>query len=113
MLLLAAVAIASTSSVPAGTGAARRPAERFVDVLLSLYLVLMVVCVGMWVYLVVVRRDVMAEALARRKRRSPLVQALTFAICFGVLALFVRQLSTDDNLRQRIANQVSRSQAAA
>jgi len=113
MLLLAAVAIASTGSLPAGTGGARRPADRFVDVLISLYLVLMVVGVGMWVYLLAIRRDVTAEAIANRKRRSPLAQVLTFAFAFALLALFVRWLSVDESLRRRIADRISRSQQAA
>ena len=49
VLLLVAVAIASTGSVPAGLGARVGPADGFVDVLISLYLLLMVVGVGMWV----------------------------------------------------------------
>jgi hypothetical protein len=112
VLLLAAVAIASTGSVPTGTGGTRRPADRFVDVLVSLYLVLMVVGVGIWVYLIAVRKDVVAEAIAKRRQRNPWISFLTFAVGFGILALFVRWLSVDENLRRRIADRIAQSQQA-
>lgn len=111
VLLLAAVAIASTGSVPAGAGGTRRPADRFADVLISLYLLLMIVGLGMWVYLLAIRRDVVAEAIANRKQRNPWLSFLSFVLGFGLLALFVRWLSVDENLRQRIAAQIGRSQA--
>ena len=73
LLLLIAVAVASTGSVPAGAGGARRPADRIVDVLITLYLLLMVVGLGMWVYIFLVRKDAVADALATRARRRPWV----------------------------------------
>jgi Domain of unknown function (DUF4129) len=113
VLLLVAIAIASTGSVPAGTGGTRRPADRFLDVLISLYLLLMIVGAGMWVYLLAIRKDAVAEAIAKRKRRSPWLSFLTFVVGFGLLALFVRWLSVDETLRQRIAAKIGRSQGTA
>jgi Domain of unknown function (DUF4129) len=113
VLLLVAVAIASTGSVPAGTGGTRRPADQLLDVLLSLYLLLMIVGVGMWVYLLAIRRDAVADAIANRKRRSPWVSFLTFVLGFGLLALFVRWLSVDENLRRRIAERIGQGQGTA
>jgi len=110
VLLLVAVAIASTGSVPAGTSGTRRPADRFADVLISLYLVLMLVGVGMWVYLLTIRKDAVAEAIAKRRRRSPWISLLTFVLGFGLLALFLRWLSVDESLRRRLAEQIGRSQ---
>jgi hypothetical protein len=111
VLLLAAVAIASTGSVPAGADGTRRPADRFVDVLISLYLLLMVVGLAMWVYLLTIRRDALAEAIAKRKQRSPWLSLLTFVLGFGLLVLFLRWLSVDESLRRRLAAQIGRSQA--
>lgn len=113
VLLLVAVAIASTGSVPAGEGGTRRPADRFVDVLISLYLLLMIVGIGMWVYLLALRKDAVADAIANRKRRSPWVSFLTFVLGFGLLALFVRWLSVDEGLRRRIAERIGHSRGTA
>ena len=63
LLLLIAVGVASTGSVPAGAGGARRPADRLVDVLISLFMLLMVAGVGLWVYIFIVRKDEVARRL--------------------------------------------------
>jgi hypothetical protein len=115
LLLLIAVGIASTGSVPTGAGGARRPADRIVDVLITLYLLLMVVGVGLWVYIFTVRKDAVADALATRARRRPWVSAATLSIGFLLLAVFVRWLSTDELLRRKIADRLhlgSRSASA-
>ena len=103
LLLLIAVAIASTGSVPAGAGGARRPADRIVDVLITLYLLLMVVGLGMWVYIFLVRKD----AVARRARHPGPATAVGLD---GhprdrlLVARPVHSLALDDEgLRQRIA----------
>lgn len=111
VLLLVAVAVASTGSVPAGAGGTRQLSNQLVDVLISLYLLLMVVGVGLWVYLLLIRKDVVAAALANRQRRSPWVTFAIFALGFGLLALFVRWLSVDEGLRQRIAARINAQNA--
>jgi hypothetical protein len=108
LLLLIAVGIASTGSVPTGAGGARRPADRIVDVLITLYLLLMVVGVGLWVYIFLVRKDAVADALATRARRRPWVSAATLSIGFLLLAVFIRWLSTDELLRRQIAARLHR-----
>jgi Domain of unknown function (DUF4129) len=113
LLLLIAVAIASTGSVPAGAGGARRPADRIVDVLITLYLLLMLVGLGMWVYIFLVRKDAVADALASRARRRPWVSTAILVIGFSLLAVFIRWLSTDEGLRQRIAARLHRGHAAS
>ena len=106
VLLLVAVAVASTGSVPVGSGGTRRPSDSFLDVLISLYLLLMVFGVGLWIYILVIRKDAVAEAIAARRNRSPWVSIAVFALGFGLLALFVRWLSVDDGLRRRIAARI-------
>jgi Domain of unknown function (DUF4129) len=113
VLLLVAVAIASSGSVPAGTAGTRRPADKLVDVLISLFLLLMVVGVGMWIYLLALRKDVVANSLANRTRRSPLVSFLTFMLAFGLLALVVRWMSVDEALRRRIAARIGLSSSSS
>src|SRR5262245_12634583 len=71
----------------------------------------MVVGLGMWVYLLAIRKDVVADAIANRTRRSPWVSLATFAVGFGLLAIFVRWLSVDEGLRQRLASQINRGQS--
>ncbi len=107
LLLLVAVAVASTGSVPAGGGGTRRPAARFVDVALSLYLVLMVFGVGVWIYLLAIRKDVVAESSLARKGRPRWPTIVAMALGFGLLALFVRWLSVDENLLQQLRNRVA------
>jgi hypothetical protein len=109
VLLLVAAAIASTGSVPAGSGGTRRPADRLLDVAISLYLLLMIVGVGLWVYLLAIRKNVVLESrLARRGRlRSPTV--VTFIICFSLAGLLVRWLSVDANIRRRFQSIAGRA----
>ena len=113
VLLLVAVAVASTGSVPAGTGGTRRLSDQFVDVLISLYLLLMIVGVGLWVYVLAVRKDVVAEAIAARRNRSPWISYAAFAVGFGLLALFIRWLSVDDGLRRSIASRIRSPRTSA
>jgi len=108
LLLLIAVGIASTGSVPAGAGGARRPADRIVDVLITLYLLLMVVGFGLWIYIFFVRKDAVSMALAVRARRRPWVSFIILTIGFTVLAVFIRWLSTDEFLRKQLAARLHR-----
>jgi hypothetical protein len=102
-LLLVAVAIASTGAVPSGTGGSRRPADAFIDAIVSLYLLAMLIGIGLWAYILLVRKDAIVMARDQRARRSPWVTFATLALGFGVLAIFLRLLSTNERLRQRIA----------
>ena len=72
----------------------------------------MIVGVALWVYLLAIRRDAVADAIANRKRRSPWASLLTFVLGFGLLVLFVRWLSVDEGLRRRLAARIGQSQAA-
>ena len=111
--LLVTVAAASTGSVPVGAGGVRRPSDRLLDILISLFAIWMAFGVLLWGYLLLLRRDVLAEAAAARRRRSPWASVIGFAVAFGVLALIVRWLSVDDALRRRIAAQVQPWSAGA
>ena len=71
--------------------------------LISLFMVLMVAGIGIWVYLLLIRKEAVVQAIATRSRRSPWVTLATFAVGFGLLALFVRWLSVDEGLRRRLA----------
>jgi len=102
VVLLTAVAIASTGSVPVGAGGTRRPAERLIDVTVSLYLVLMVVGVGLWVYVLVAGKTAVVEAMAARRGPASWQSIARLALGLGLLGLALHRLSVDDGLRRRI-----------
>jgi hypothetical protein len=106
-VLLVAVAIAATGTVPVGSAGTRRPSDRFLDVLISLFLVVMAFGVLLWGTILLIGRVTLAEAAAERPRRSFWASIVGFGLVFGLLALFVRLLSVDDGLRRRIADRIS------
>ena len=95
-LLLAAVAIASAGHTPIGSGGARRPADQAMDVVLSLFVVVMAVGTVLLLVLFVLRRDVVAQSarLRRQRGRSGLVIA---AVVFVLLGLIVWAVARDPN----------------
>jgi hypothetical protein len=110
LLLLVAVAVASTGSVPAGSSGSRRPAERFVDVAVSLFMVLMVAGIGLWIYLIVIRKDVVVESILARRSRPRWPAYVTLAVGFTLLAILVRWLSVDESLRRFLQDRLSATQ---
>jgi Domain of unknown function (DUF4129) len=100
--LLVAVAVASTGSVPVGTGGTRSPSDRFLDVAISLFLLWMAFGTVLLVLLIVNHRGVLAQAVVERRksgRRNALVAGL---MTFGLLALLIRWLSTGENNGQTL-----------
>jgi len=100
--LLVAVAVASTGSVPVGTGGTRSPSDRFLDVAISLFLLWMAFGTVLLVLLIVNRRGVLAQAMVERRkggRRNALVAGL---ITFGLLAVFIRWISANGNNGQTL-----------
>ena len=59
--LLVTVAAASTGSVPVGAGGVRRPSDRLLDILISLFAIWMAFGVLLWGYLLLLRKDVLAR----------------------------------------------------
>lgn len=95
VLLLVAVAVASTGSVPAGTGGARSPSDRLLDVLISLLLVWMAFGAVLIVYLLLLRRGAPEETAAALHKRGPWSSLLGLVLAFGLLALLVRWFWVD------------------
>ena len=54
----------STGSVPVGSGGARRPSDRVLDVLFSLILLLMAFGAFLWGYILLLRKDIAVELRA-------------------------------------------------
>ena len=88
--MLLAVAVASTGSVPVGSGGTRPPSHRFVDVMVSLFLVWMVFGTILLVLLLINRKGMLGQAVAQRKRGRRRDAVIAAAVGFGLLALFIR-----------------------
>jgi len=95
VVLLAAVAVASTGSVPVGTGRTRSPSDRILDIAISLFVAWMVVGTVLIVILMILRKDLLAEALVARRRRPQRNALVGLLLGFGVLAAFIRWGWTD------------------
>jgi Domain of unknown function (DUF4129) len=87
--LLALVAVASRGDTPSGSADTRRPSHLLIDTLVTLYLVLMVFGVLVFVWLFLLRKDSPHER-ARLKRDGRIRSFVLLAVFFGVLALFLR-----------------------
>ena len=90
VVLLAAVAVASTGSVQVGTGRTRSPSDRILDIAVSLLVVWMVVGTVLIVILMILRKDLVAEALVARRRRPRPNALVGLLLGFAILAALVR-----------------------
>jgi hypothetical protein len=102
VVLLASVAVASTGSVPAGTGRTRSPSDRVLDVAISLFVSWMVVGTILIVILMILRKDLLAEALVARKRRPRRNALVGLLLGFGILAALIRWAWTDGGRGHRV-----------
>ena len=102
VLLLVAVAIASTGSVPTGSGGSRRPAERLLDVFVSLLVLVMIAGAALWLYALWISKDLPIEERIRRRAESRRKSLVSLLALLGVLALLVRWTSLDESLRRRL-----------
>ena len=81
---LAVVAIAARGSTEVGGGAARRPTDALIDIVFTLYLVVMAAGAVLFVYLLLLRRRAAVQE-GKAPRRSD-IQALAVLLLFGALA---------------------------
>jgi|SRR5581483_8832770 len=89
--LLAVVAIASSGSVPSGSGGGRRPAEELVDAVLSLLLVLVLAGSLGLVYVSYLQRVAARDARRRGEGRAHALRAVqVVAVIVLLLVLLVR-----------------------
>ena len=94
--LVGVVAIASTGSVPTGTGGAgRRPSESFLDGAISIFLVLMVLgAVAVVVMVSFFGRYEIGNGPPRR--RSPLRSLISILVMIGLVVLFAQFVAGSD-----------------
>jgi hypothetical protein len=93
LVAVGVVAIAARGSTSAGNGTTRKPSDALLDVFFTLYLVAMLGGAVMFVYLLILHRQVKAES-GRGRRRSLVEMLFTFAVLVGVSMLFARRIAT-------------------
>ncbi len=86
------VAVAARGSTSAGDGATRKPSDSLLDIFFSLYLVALVAGAVMFVYLLLLRRQVKAQT-GQVPRRSLLEMLATMFVIAGFALLLARRLS--------------------
>jgi hypothetical protein len=90
LVLLAAVAVAATGTTPGAPAGGRGPSTRFLDLAVSLFAVMMVFGIGVWGYILFVRRDALAAAAATRQRRSPWATIVIVGVIVALFAVRIR-----------------------
>jgi len=90
---VAVVAIASGGSIPGGEGGARGPTQALIDVLFTLYLLMIAASAVLLLYLLVLRRQLEAQGGGPVRRRRPLETLLTVIVLVGVGSLLARKLA--------------------
>lgn len=95
--LVSAVAVASSGSIPEGTGGTRRPSEALVDTLVSLLLVVMAVgsVFALWFLAVMRRDDAAAVTGGRARRRGPLTSVASLLMGVALVLIALRVLRSD------------------
>ena len=92
LVALGVVAIAARGSIPSGDGGARRPTQALIDILFTLYLLMIASSAVLFVYVLILRRRVEAQGGPVR-RRKPLESLLTFLVLVGAGSLLARKIA--------------------
>ncbi len=87
---LTVVAIAARGSIPTGEGGTRKPTKTLIDILFTLYLLVIAASAVLAVYLLVLRRQL--EARGEVSRRSPLERIVILLVFFGIASLGARRI---------------------
>lgn len=93
LVALVVVAIAAGGSIPTGEGGTRGPTQALVDILFTLYLLMIASGAVLLVYLFVLHRQAEAQGGAARRRRKPLETIASLAVLIGVGSLLARRLA--------------------
>jgi uncharacterized membrane protein len=99
LVALVVVAIAARGSIPAGEGGVRGPTQALIDILFTLYLLMIASSAVLLVYLLVLRRQLEARGDVEVRRRRPLERLLILLVVFGVASLVARRLSGHNPIR--------------
>ena len=101
---LALVAVAARGETPIGRAGTRRPADVLLDTVLSLFVVLMLAGVGLFVYLIFLRKDALAHYKATGKRQRSTIRSLLILGAFLVAVFLVVRLRAENGTVIRIPN---------
>jgi hypothetical protein len=101
---LALVAVAARGETPIGREGTRRPADVLLDTVLSLFVLLMLGGVALFVYLLFLRKDALAHYRATGKRQRSTIRSLLILGAFLVAVFLVVRLRADNGTGIRIPN---------
>jgi hypothetical protein len=97
LVALVAVALAARGSTPAGDNRTRRPSDTLVDVLFSLYIVVLIGGACLVVYMLVLNRHVRADE-GNRRRQTLLETVVVWTLLLGAGLLAARRLANWDGV---------------
>jgi hypothetical protein len=104
LVALVVVAIAARGSIPTGEGGTRRPTQALIDILFTLYLLVLASSVALAIYLVVLRRQIAARG-GSVGRRSRLESLLIAVVLIGAASVLGRRIADQDALAPPVAPQ--------
>ena len=93
---LAIVAVAARGETPIGREGTRRPADALLDSLLSLFLLLMLAGVALFVYLIFLRKEALAHYRATGQRKRSSARSLIILGAFLVAVFLVVRLRAEN-----------------
>ncbi|HXH87537.1 MAG TPA: DUF4129 domain-containing protein [Gaiellaceae bacterium] len=99
---LAVVAVAARGETPVGRAGTRRPADVLLDTLLSLFLLLMLAGVVLFVYLLFLRKEALAHYRSTGTRQRSTVRSLLILGAFLVAVFLVVRIRADNGTVIRI-----------
>jgi hypothetical protein len=106
LVALVVVAIAARGSIPTGEGGTRRPTQALIDILFTLYLLVLASSVALAIYLVVLRRQIAARG-GSVGRRSRLESLLIAVVLIGAASVLGRRIADQDALAPPVAPQLT------
>ena len=92
LVALTVVAIAARGAIPTGEGGTRRPTQTLIDILFTLYLLVLASSVALAIYLVVLRRQIAAQGGAVG-RRTPVESFLIAVVFIGAASVLGRRIA--------------------
>ena len=95
VVALVAVALAARGSTPSGDNRTRKPSDTLVDVLFSLYIVVLVGGACLFVYMLVLHRHVRADE-GNKRRQTLLETVLVWTLLLGLGLVAARRLADWD-----------------
>jgi hypothetical protein len=103
LVALVVVGIAARGSIPTGESGTRGPSQALLDILFTLYLLVIAASAVLLLYLLVLRHKIEAQTGAVARRRRPLETLLTVILLVGIGSLMAQRLAGRDPIRPPVA----------